>query len=151
MSTGLKTNLQNFSNNNVHPAPGIHDHHVNVSKAVDLREAVDNNLLVSDASAEVRLIASYENIIKASLETVQAHCLKHLAASEDFRQVQNQNISCEQDASDTEVIEALKTFRPSSAGGVDGLRPGHLKDLTASSTAKAGVVQLKHWLPYALT
>ena len=33
---------------------------------------------------------------------------------------------------------ALKSFRPSSAGGVDGLRPGHLKDLVAPQTAEAG-------------
>ena len=33
---------------------------------------------------------------------------------------------------------ALKSFCPSSAGGVDGLRPGHLKDLVAPQTAEAG-------------
>ena len=33
---------------------------------------------------------------------------------------------------------ALKSLRPSSAGCVDGLRPGHLKDLVAPQTAEAG-------------
>ena len=32
----------------------------------------------------------------------------------------------------------LKSFRPSSASGVDGLRPEHLKDLVATQTAEAG-------------
>ena len=33
---------------------------------------------------------------------------------------------------------ALISFRPSIAGGVDGLRPGHLKDLVAPQTSEAG-------------
>ena len=33
---------------------------------------------------------------------------------------------------------ALKSLRPSSAGGVDGLRSGHLMDLKAPPTADAG-------------
>ena len=33
--------------------------------------------------------------------------------------------------SEEEVMVALKSFRPSSAGGVDGLRSEHLKDLVA--------------------
>ena len=31
---------------------------------------------------------------------------------------------------------ALKAFRPSSAGGVDGLRPGHLKDFGNSTNSR---------------
>ena len=33
---------------------------------------------------------------------------------------------------------AQKSFRLSSAGGVDGQRPGHLKDLVAPQTSEAG-------------
>ena len=38
---------------------------------------------------------------------------------------------------------ALKSFRPSSAGVIDGLRPEHLKDLVAPQTAEAGPRLLK--------
>ena len=34
------------------------------------------------------------------------------------------------------VVVALKAFRPSSAGGVDGLRPGHLKDFGHSTSSR---------------
>ena len=37
----------------------------------------------------------------------------------------------------------LKSFRPSSAGGVDELRPGHLKDQIAPQTAEAGRRSMK--------
>ena len=72
-----KTKLQNFNDKTEHPAPGMHDHHVNVSKPVDLRKAVNNKLLVGHVSASVRPIASDDSIIKPSAETVKAFCLKH--------------------------------------------------------------------------
>ena len=37
-----------------------------------------------------------------------------------------------------EVLAALRSFLPSSSAGLDGLRPGHLKDLTSSITFEAG-------------
>ena len=46
--TSLGTKLLNFSDKTVHPAPGTHDYHVNVSKLVDLRKEVSNKLLVDD-------------------------------------------------------------------------------------------------------
>ena len=38
--------------------------------------------------------------------------------------------------SEEEVMIALKSFRSSSAGVVDGQRPGHLKDLLAPQIAR---------------
>ena len=37
-----------------------------------------------------------------------------------------------------EVATALKSFRASSSGGVDGLRPGHMRALVSPTTAEAG-------------
>jgi len=37
-----------------------------------------------------------------------------------------------------DVIEAIKSFPAGSAGGVDGLRPQHLKDMTSAHTGEAG-------------
>ena len=36
------------------------------------------------------------------------------------------------------VMVALKSFMPGSAGGLDGLRPPHLKDMTSVSAGDAG-------------
>ena len=138
LTTNLKTKLLSFSDKIVYQAPGIHDHHVNVSKPVDLRKALNNKLPVGEVSAAVRLVASDDSIIKPSPEIVEALCLKHPMAPADIRQVPIPDIPYERDVSDTEIIEAPKTFRPSSNGGVDGHRPGHFKDLTSSSTAEAG-------------
>ena len=45
---------------------------------------------------------------------------------------------------------AMKSFRPSSAGGVDGLPPGHLSDLVAPQTAEAGWRLLKALVNHCL-
>mgnify|MGYP003530166697 FL=1 len=36
------------------------------------------------------------------------------------------------------VVEAIKTFPPGSAGGLDGLRPQRLKDMISTETGQAG-------------
>ena len=41
-------------------------------------------------------------------------------------------------ATEREVLEALASFHPGSAGGPDGLRPGHLVALTGRASAEAG-------------
>jgi len=39
---------------------------------------------------------------------------------------------------DRDIIDAIKSFPAGSAGGIDGLRPQHLKDLTSVHTGDAG-------------
>ena len=43
------------------------------------------------------------------------------------------NLSCH------DVQQAIRSFRPGSAGGLDRLRPQHLKDMTSGLTEDAGV------------
>ena len=101
LSTNFKNKLQYFNDKTVHLTPSIHDHHMNVSKSVDLRKAINNKLLVGDVSAAVRLIASDDSIIEQSPETVEALCLKHPAAPANIRQVPIPDIPYERDVSDT--------------------------------------------------
>jgi hypothetical protein len=39
---------------------------------------------------------------------------------------------------ESDILAAIKTFVPGSAGGPDGLRPQHLKDMTGASAGDAG-------------
>ena len=41
-------------------------------------------------------------------------------------------------ATEADVSQAISSFRPGSAGGPDGLRPGHLKSLVGHASAEAG-------------
>ena len=83
LSTNLKAKLQNFTDKTVHLA---HGHHLNSSKPINLRKAIDNKLLVGYVSAAVRLIAFNNSIIKLSPETVKAFCLKHPMVPADTHQ-----------------------------------------------------------------
>ena len=96
---------------------------------------VNSKLLVGDATAAVRIIASDDRVITPTSEVVTALRQKYPPSPLDLRPLQTEPVSQASSDSEEEVVVALKSFRPSSAGGVDGLRPGHLKDLVAPQTA----------------
>ena len=55
---------------------------------------------------------------------------------------------------ESDILAAIKTFAPGSAGGPDGLRPQHLKDLTGASAGDAGrrlLAQLTEFANLCLT
>ena len=69
--------------------------------------------------------------------------LKHPPSPLDLRPPPTEPVTQTSSFSEEEAMVDLKSFCPSSAGGVDGLRPGHLKDLVAPQTAEAGRSLLK--------
>ena len=99
---------------------------------------VNSKLLVGDVTAAVRIIASDDSVITPTSEVVTALRLNHPPAPLDLRPPPTEPVTKTSSVSEEEVMVALKSFRPSSAGGVDGLRPGHLMDLVAPQTAEAG-------------
>ena len=100
---------------------------------------MDNSkLLVEDATAAIRIIASDDSVITPTSEVVTALRLKHPLSHLDLHPPPTELASQTSSVYEEEVMVALKSSCPSSAGGVDGLRPGHLKDLVAPQTAEAG-------------
>ena len=99
--------------------------------AADLRKIVNSKLLIGDVTAAVRKIASDDSVIIPISEVVTALRQKHPPSPLKLRPPQTETASHTSSVSEEEVMVALESFRPSSAGGVDGLQPGHLKDLAA--------------------
>ena len=99
---------------------------------------VNSKLLVGDVMAAVRIITSDDSVITPTSEVVTALRLRHPSSPLDLCPPPTEPVTKTSSVSVEEVMVALKSFRPSSAGGVDGLRPGHLKDLVAPQTAEAG-------------
>ena len=83
-------------------------------------------------------IASDDSVVTPTSEVVTALTLRHPPTPLDSLPPPTEPIFQTSSVSEEEVMAALKSFRPSSAGDVDGLRPGHLKDLVAPQTAEAG-------------
>ena len=89
-----------------------------------------------DVTAAVRIIFSDDSVITPTAEIVTALRLKHPPSPLDLRPPPTEPVS-QSSVSEQKVMVTLKSFRPSSAGGVDGQRPGHLKDLITPQTAEA--------------
>ena len=84
------------------------------------------------------MITFDDSVITPTSEVVTALRLKHPLSPLNLHPPPTESVSQTSSVSEEEVMVALKSFRPSSAGGVDGLRPGHLKELVAPQTAEAG-------------
>ena len=106
--------------------------------ATDFRKMVKSKLLVGDVTAAVRIISSDDFVITPTSEVMIALRLKNPPSPLDLRPPPTEPVSYTSSVSEEEVMVALKSFRPSNAGSVDGQRPGHLKDLVAPQTSEAG-------------
>ena len=82
-------------------------------------------LLFGDVTADVRIIAFNDSVITPIAEVVTALRLRHPPFPLGLRPPPTEPISQTLSFSEKEVMVDLKAFRPSSVGGVYGLRPGH--------------------------
>lgn len=105
---------------------------------------VEKKVSDGDIRGAVRLLSSEEDLATDSIETYAALKEKHPTPSRQLR-IPNLPSDDHIHASVTEkaVATAIASFPNGSAGGIDGLRPQHLKDLTLSSNGIAGKELLK--------
>ena len=100
---------------------------------------MNSKLMVREVTSAVGIIESDDGVITPTAEVVTALSLKRpLSPPLNLDPPPAQPVSQTSTASEEEVMVALKSFCPSSAGGVDALRPGHLKGLVAPPTAETG-------------
>ena len=109
------------------------------SKTKRLRKGVNAKLIEGDISAAVRLVVSEDTILQPTDEVLEALRLKHPEPPADLLPtppaIPNQHLS----VSTNDITRAIRSFPASSSGGIDGLRPGHIKDLTSPRLAEAGI------------
>ena len=115
----------------VKPLFGAFDEKSQLCKRVNVK------LIEGDVSAAVRVAASDNMIIYPTPEGMNALRLKHPPTPSDFcpppplfDHPPTINLN--------EVLAALRFFSPSSSAGLNGLRPGHLKNFTSSTIFEAG-------------
>ena len=91
-----------------------------------------------DIHGAIRLAASDDTLAPFDEVTVEVLRSKHPSrvALDNLPPVPNSDTCLLLQQYD--IMSAIKSFRPGSAGGPDGLRPQHLKDLTNTSTGDAG-------------
>jgi len=95
-----------------------------------LRKRIEAKINDGDISGAVRLLSSDESVVSATVEVVENLKSKHPKSPEDITfpdELDQAELNF--DISVEEVCEAVRSFPNGSAGGIDGLRPQHLKDL----------------------
>ena len=60
------------------------------------------------------------------------------SSDDNFHQASHLSPSSALSLTDKDILEAIKTFPAGSTGGLDGLRPQHIKDMTSPITGIAG-------------
>ena len=104
----------------------------------DLASRVSGKLEEGDIRGAIRLAASddimspFDDVTAAKLR--EKHPIRAITGSTPLPPSSENCIA----VLESDILGAIKTFIPGSAGGPDGLRPQHLKDLTCASTGDAG-------------
>ena len=108
---------------------------------LNLRRRVAGKFADGDIRGAVRLLASSEGIAPHDEATLGLLERKHPPAPSDLSLPGPPGVDGPTPtlASEEDVRKALASFRPGSAGGPDGLRPGHLSALVSRKTGEAGV------------
>ena len=119
------------------PAP------VRVSKAKDqesnIAKLVSSKMEQGNFKAAVRIACSDESLAPNNSETLDSLFDKHPATPADRRLVQD-SLASNLFVSSTDVHKAIKSFPCGSAGGPDGFKPQHLKDLTSDFTSSGALL-----------
>lgn len=96
-------------------------------------------------SGAVRVLMSDEGVAPSSPETLATLQSKHPAPSRPLVLPPEPDISISAlTVKPEEVVQALSSFNNSSAAGLDGIRPVHLKELTSASAGDADFRLLEH-------
>ena len=105
---------------------------------INLAKRVSTKLEEGDYKGAVRIACSDDTIADINDETLSALKLKHPPAHPDSCFPSPPEVASLTTVSEKEVVSAICSFPCGSAGGPDGLRPQHLKDLTSESAERGG-------------
>ena len=93
--------------------------------------------MLDDIKAAIRVVSSDDTVLEVTPEVLQALILKHPSEPEDSVTpiIPAKNIAVTAD--EKKIIWSLRSFSGGCCTCIDGLRPAHLLDLVAVSTAEA--------------
>ena len=104
----------------------------------NLAARVSSKLEDGDVRGAIRLAASDDTMAPFDDDTAAALRVKHPTRAASDVTPPTPCIDTCLYLQESDVLAAIKSFVPGSAGGTDGLRPQHLKDLTSVSSGDAG-------------
>ena len=151
LATTIKNNIELFlhssstsflSNPVYQPSKPVQFSRIETDSSVNskLAKRVMAKLMEGDVTAAVRVVASDDRVVPLTDDVLRVLQLKHPSSPQHLRPtpVPSRDTPSPAHAIEKEIMLALRSFPASSSGGIDGLRPGHLKDLTSPATVEAG-------------
>ncbi|XP_061706402.1 uncharacterized protein LOC133525602 [Cydia pomonella] len=100
---------------------------------------IESKVYEGDLRGAVRILMSDDGIAPPNPETLATLVSKHPAPSRQLTFPPEPDKSCPAlSVKPEEVSQALGSFNNSSAAGLDGIRPSHLKELTSGSAGENG-------------
>lgn len=117
-----------------------------------LRASVERKLNAEDVSGAVRVLASEDAVAPATADVAETLKAKHPADHDDadYPAAPCSDDPTAEPVTKEEIAIAIAWFPNGSSGGVDGLKPQHLKDLVHSTIGKIAV-RLKKSLALLVT
>ena len=108
-----------------------------------LRRRISEKLEDGDVRGAIRLASSDDTIAPHDETTLAALRLKHpprrIISGDESLFISNENDThLPLSVMERDIVDSIKSFPAGSAGGIDGLRPQHLKDLTNAQNGEAG-------------
>lgn len=112
------------------------------SKDQLIRSAI-NKLSNGDIKGSVRILSSDEVIAPYNVATLNSLIEKHPKRVHEFDYTETNDVDdnetfVQSSVSRAEIVEGIRSFDNGSAGGIDGLRPQHLKDLIYHTNGHLG-------------
>jgi len=102
-----------------------------------------------DVKGAIRLLCSSETIAEQSEECLNCFLTKHPSPPVSSRQKSSTD-SPNLVVSPEQVKKAIKSFLPGSSGGLDGLRPQQIKDMTERQIGGTLITTLTHFVNFVL-
>ena len=84
-------------------------------------------------------MTSHESVVEFTPDVLETVRCKHASSPNDLRSVSVTSSCLHFPATSSDVVNAMKSFAGSICGGIDGLRPGYIRDLASDGTAEAGI------------
>ncbi|GAV09476.1 hypothetical protein RvY_19015 [Ramazzottius varieornatus] len=108
-----------------------------------LKKLVEGKINDGEISGALRVLSSEDSVAAPTPEVLDTLRDKHPSESPDslFPNPPDQ-LSLPEEVTVEEILAAVKSFPNGSAGGVDGLRPQHLKDMLSAVKKKDGGLRL---------
>lgn len=127
LSSLVKKNLINSEN-------PLNDENVKKPTS-NLKSLIEAKIADGDVQGAIRILSSEETIAPQNKETFEKLVEKHPPPSRElnYPEPPDENSECLV-VSEKEVRKSIYSFKNGSAGGIDGIRPQHLKDLISKVT-----------------